>query len=216
METNTFVNTLLHNSKLKLFLFRHGKTEWNKQGLIQGSKNSPLLPESCALIRQHMRLQFEEIEFDRFFCSPYQRAVKSAGLLRPNCSKGIELCEELKEINHGRYEGASLQNVPQKWLRERAQNKWDTRWPEGESYNDVLCRLSPWIQNLPEGVVGVMGHEGVNRMILRLLLPEISKEQILNSKHPNNAVYLVEDSRLSIMVCGAVWLKNMIVEQYNG
>ena len=63
----------------KLYVMRHGRTEWNKQGILQGRLDSPLLPESEPVLRI-IAAELSKREIHKFFASPLPRSKRSAGM----------------------------------------------------------------------------------------------------------------------------------------
>ena len=67
---------------MKLYLMRHGETDYNKKGLIQGQIDVPLNENGirlAELTRDGFRR--EGLHFDLAYCSPLIRAKKTAEIL---------------------------------------------------------------------------------------------------------------------------------------
>ena len=61
---------------MKLYFVRHGKTEWNLEGRLQGAKgDSPLLKESVEQVRE-LGHYLSDTHFDLVFSSDLPRAKK--------------------------------------------------------------------------------------------------------------------------------------------
>lgn len=65
---------------MKLYVIRHGQTEWNVLKKMQGSLNIPL-NERGMKQAQEIKSNLEDINFDIIFCSPLIRAKKQLKLL---------------------------------------------------------------------------------------------------------------------------------------
>ncbi len=91
---------------MKLFLIRHGQTDWNLHKRVQGMTNTPLnntgLAEAKALRKQTSRLKFEVC-----YASPLLRAAQTAMTVVDGRSE-IIYDSRLKERNFGRLEGQYL------------------------------------------------------------------------------------------------------------
>ena len=62
---------------MKLYFVRHGKTEWNLEGRLQGAKgDSPLLKESIEQVRE-LGHYLSDTHFDLVFSSDLPRAKKT-------------------------------------------------------------------------------------------------------------------------------------------
>ncbi|MGR3764264.1 histidine phosphatase family protein [Rossellomorea sp. NS-SX7] len=63
-----------------LYVVRHGQTDQNKEGRLQGRNGLPLNEEGCKQA-ESLREQFKEITFDYVFSSPQDRAIQTAKLI---------------------------------------------------------------------------------------------------------------------------------------
>lgn len=89
---------------MRLFLIRHGETEWNRQHLLQGNRDIPLNEAGIRLAVQTAEgLRQAGLTFDRIYSSPLQRAKRTAQLLCPN--QPLVLDDRLRELSFGDYEG---------------------------------------------------------------------------------------------------------------
>lgn len=147
----------------RLALLRHGHTEWNRAGRIQGRSDIPL----DAQARQELagyRLPEEWAEAD-LWSSPLSRARETASIVS---GKEPRLAPELIEMNWGAFEGkrgADLIADPQSGYRHIEEWSWDFRPPSGESPAEVGDRLQPWLARLTGDTVAVC-HIGIMRVIL--------------------------------------------------
>jgi len=146
-----------------IVFIRHGPTEWNAQGLIQGQSDIPLSDEGRAEVRR-WRLRGEFAGFD-WYASPLLRARETASLL------GAQACRyepRLKEANWGEWEGWSLdrlrQDIGEIFAAMEAQGL-DLLPPGGESPRMVRARLGAWLAEVAPAqrpIVAVC-HAGVVR-----------------------------------------------------
>ena len=88
----------------KLYVMRHGKTEWNAQHRLQGKTDIPLNEEGRRMA-QTAREEYLDTHFDLCFCSPLQRARETAELLLRGRDVTIRTDERLVEMSFGDYEG---------------------------------------------------------------------------------------------------------------
>lgn len=89
---------------MKLYLVRHGETDWNAKGTLMGWADIPLNANG---IKQAETLRDKIIEsgleFDAVYSSPLQRAAKTAQIVAPNSP--IIYSDALKERNVGQFQG---------------------------------------------------------------------------------------------------------------
>ena len=84
-----------------IYFVRHGQTDWNKIGRIQGQTDIELNKhgEEQALV---IKEKLKDIKFDKVFSSPSKRALKTAQLI---CDSKIVVDNRLKERFNGELEG---------------------------------------------------------------------------------------------------------------
>lgn len=94
-----------HPLPLKPFYFiRHGETEWNKRGIIMGSRDIPL--NELGIKQAHeASLVFENESFEVIVSSPRIRAKQTADIISKKANKPLMVEEGLAEINWGEAEG---------------------------------------------------------------------------------------------------------------
>lgn len=104
----------------RIALIRHGQTDWNVQGRIQGSTDIELndTGREQALVAA-TSLQHSDIEWDAVLTSPLQRAAETARIIANSLSlPGPEIDARLVERRYGKVEGllaaerAQLSDVP--------------------------------------------------------------------------------------------------------
>ncbi len=111
--------------KLKLYIVRHGETEWNVQKKFQGQLDSPLTEKGIQKIRGTAE-ELKNIDFKRVYSSRLGRAVKTAQIIMDtNCSeKGRKECgklesiPELNEIHFGEWQGLSFDEIFKRYPEE--------------------------------------------------------------------------------------------------
>lgn len=118
---------------MKLYLVRHGETEWNQRGLFQGTTDIPL-NQSGRDQAAAAALALRDIPFDAAFCSPLSRAQETARILLGGRPVPVTPDERLREISFGAGEGRS---VP------------ETRRSPGTPLYDFLCAPERYVP--PEG-----------------------------------------------------------------
>ncbi|MCX6745923.1 MAG: histidine phosphatase family protein [Candidatus Parcubacteria bacterium] len=97
-----------------LYLVRHGETEWNKNGIIQGQLDSPLTNEGIKQVQQ-IADELKDIHFDVIFSSDLHRAKKSAEIIKLERQLAIQTSKALRERTFGHYEGTSGEKYREKF-----------------------------------------------------------------------------------------------------
>lgn len=89
---------------MNLYVVRHGETNYNKMGLLQGRTDIPL-NENGKKQALETQKELEGISFDLVISSPMIRAIETASLIAP--SKEVVIDHRLEERKLGEYEGKS-------------------------------------------------------------------------------------------------------------
>ena len=163
-----------------LFYVRHGETEWNQHGRLQGWHDSDLTSLGrmqavhCADILRELlaRDQRDPVTLD-FVASPLGRARATMERLRTTLGLDpttYRVDERLAELSFGRWEGLAYRQLlarEQETLAGRERDKWNFVPPGGESYADLLVRLRAWHATMTHDAV-VIAHGGTARALVAL------------------------------------------------
>lgn len=90
---------------MKIYLMRHGETEYNRVGRLQGQSDIPLDEFGIELAKKTAE-GLKGVNFDAVFSSPLQRALETARIVAGSRKVEVETDERLKEIHFGAGEGA--------------------------------------------------------------------------------------------------------------
>lgn len=150
---------------IRLALLRHGHTEWNRAGRIQGRTDVPLDTEAVEQLRQ-LRLP-DGWDHADIHASPLSRAIDTARLVT---GRAPTTSPALIEMDWGQWEGqraADLYDHPDHDYRHVDDWGWHYTPPGGESPDALRARLTPWIAGLNRDTVAIC-HIGVMRVMLAL------------------------------------------------
>ncbi len=159
-----------------LYLVRHGETDWNAQGRLQGRRETPLnavgLRQAEEVGRRLRELLPDPTALD-FVGSPMQRARRTMEIVRGSLGldpQGHRTDERLREIAFGAWEGSTWKELrarDPRGVAARERDRWDFTPPgEGaESYSSLAARVGPLIDALARDTV-LVSHGGVTRAIL--------------------------------------------------
>lgn len=155
---------------MKLYLLRHGATEWNLEKRIQGRTDIPL-SESGRQVLSQLALP-DALRISCWYTSPLQRATESARILGIDA---ITVESALIEMSWGEWEGQILKPLRRQLgdeMRDNEARGLDFCPPGGESPRQVQERLQPWLLQIAgEGVdAGAVVHKGIIRCIYALAM----------------------------------------------
>ena len=91
---------------MKLYVIRHGQTNWNLKGIIQGQKDIELNDKGINEARK-AKDEFNSLKIDLIMCSPLKRAKETAKILNTDKNINIIYKSELIERGLGDFEGES-------------------------------------------------------------------------------------------------------------
>lgn len=153
---------------MKIYLVRHGETDWNVQKKIQGTTDVPLnetgRKQAAALADKLVR---ENYQIDRVYTSPQLRAAATAQIAASALGTACILLPELAEMDLGKWEGDNWSNIEKTYGETYYYWNSHRRYvhtPGGECYNDVLKRTFhalAYIMERETGNVLVMSHSAV-------------------------------------------------------
>ncbi len=91
-------------TKKTIYLIRHGQTDFNKQGIVQGSGIDSELNETGHLQAQKFYEHFKHVPFERIYVTELKRTHQSVAPFN-DLNIPIEIIPEFNEINWGMLEG---------------------------------------------------------------------------------------------------------------
>lgn len=144
---------------MNLYVIRHGQTDWNVNGILQGSSDIPLNNVGISQANQLADL-FKNIQFDYVFCSPLSRAIQTAKIAINNQDIPFILTDSLKERCYGQLEGTHPDNIYKFWNYFDNINEYSV-----EPIQDFLKRIFDFLKHLKENYavenVLISTHSGV-------------------------------------------------------
>ena len=161
----------------KVYLLRHGETEWSRGGKHTSVTDIPLT-ETGRMAARRLRPVLAKEAFALVMTSPLQRARDTCELAGLGAQAMIE--PDLVEWNYGAYEGLTTKQI------QLARDGWSLfrdGCPGGETPDEVAARVNRVIAKVraTEGNVALFAHGHVFRVLAALWinLPPIYGEHFL-------------------------------------
>jgi probable phosphoglycerate mutase len=154
-----------------LYLVRHGAIISVAGKAFIGQTEAPLSEEGVEQAWA-LRKWLEDVPFTRIISSDLSRSRRTAQIIAGRQGCPVEAVPALREINLGDWDGLSFQEIRQRFPDEFAARGRDIenwRPPRGESFSDCRARVQAALGQIffgSQGNVLVVGHAGVNRLIL--------------------------------------------------
>jgi broad specificity phosphatase PhoE len=155
----------------RLFLARHGETDWNRQGRWQGQENVPL---NAAGREQAMALSasLKKEPLAAVYSSTLRRAIETAQVVAAQHKLNVCRDERLNEINLGDWEGLTRKEIKTRYpelLEQWEADPYGVKPPNGESIAEVERRVIAVLQEIalayPGETVCLIGHKVTNGII---------------------------------------------------
>jgi probable phosphoglycerate mutase len=191
-----------------VYYIRHGETEWNALGRLQGVQDIPLNElgrtqsvHAGRVLADLLTRDGQSASSIGFVASPLGRARQTMDLMRGVLKlplSGYTIDSRLREIGYGQWEGSTLAemeaNAPDLFARRQAE-KWTVAPPGGETYVEVQARVADWYRGLKADIVAV-AHGGTARALM-VELGFKSPEDAADLKIEQGAVYVFSDNGLA-------------------
>ena len=191
-----------------LYYVRHGETDFNRQGRLQGRRDTPLnargrqqAAECGVLLRDLFARDHRKAQDFKYVSSPLKRASETMEILRATLGLQVhdyEIDARLIEIAYGEWEGLTLQEIEIRnasVLSARERDKWDFAPPGGESYRELADRVGSWYSSITADTV-VAAHGGGVRALLAIS-NIVSEEEATHVQIAQGVVYVFANGKMS-------------------
>jgi broad specificity phosphatase PhoE len=135
----------------RLVLLRHGQTDYNVGGRMQGHLDS-MLTETGVEQAASVAPEIARLVPDRLISSDLKRAVDTADLVSAACGLPVKYDARLRETHLGEWQGRTVAEIEDGWPGAIATWRSDPGWapPGGESRIEVVRRSLPVVEELDE------------------------------------------------------------------
>lgn len=189
--------TSTDSSETCLYLVRHGETEYNRRGIVQGREIDSVLNEKGYSQAEALADRLADRSFDAIYSSPLRRTRQTTAVLAAHHPETpVRYLEDLEEISWGAFEGEppspernqQLDAIKKRWREGAA----DEPIEGGESALDVQERALRAVRHItneqPGGTSLVVTHGRYLRILLASLLDAYGLERMHELPHSNTAV----------------------------
>ena len=186
-----------------LILVRHGESEWNRAGRIQGQVNSPLTDlgiNQAKAIRDHLSgiLLNQELEI---YTSPLERAIQTAEIIAQGIdhpSSKIIIDERLNDFSLGEISGTFGWDKVAELFPEQAQLRLQDPMrfhpSGGESGAEFEARLRSLLEDLmDDGTLKLMVSHGIVNKFIRGILKNLSGKEMVQLGESQNTIYRLKE-----------------------
>lgn len=187
-----------------IYHIRHGQTDWNVAGRLQGMQDIPLNPTGQAqadgngrALGAHFKAEGIDPAALHWFSSPLGRTRETMERVRGGIGLDPEayvVVPDLREVSFGVYEGKTYEDIAETNPAHHAEimrDKWHFLPPEGESYEQMAERLRAWLARTAGDMV-VVSHGGVFRA-LRAVIEDLDDPNLAHLLVPQDRIFVWRD-----------------------
>ena len=145
-----------------ILFVRHGETDWNKLGIMQGHLDTHL-NETGKKQAENLKSYLEHEPIDLIICSPLKRAKETAEIINKGRNINIILDDRIKERDFGEFEGtfASDFDFNSFWSYKK-----NIEYKKAENIKYFFDRIYGFINSIknsyPEKNILIVSHAGVS------------------------------------------------------
>jgi len=187
-----------------IYLLRHGEIEAPTIRWFIGQTDRALSERGRAQA-DYWKKRLEGKRIASIFCSDLIRSSETATIISRGLNVTVSIRPELKEISLGEWDGQAMQAI-----RSAFPAEWEDRGrcmdtfcpPGGESFADLYQRVIPVFDHIAETAsdpVLIIGHAGVNRMILCRVLG-VPIRNLFSIRQDYGALNLIDNSGNALQV----------------
>lgn len=177
---------------MKLYLIRHGQTDWNVAQKIQGGTDVPLNETG----RRQAACLAKGMEYRptaRIYSSRLKRAVETAQIIADSKHMPVEIIDGLEEVDFGEWEGRTLEEIERLYPQEYTcwqKNPVIASPPGGETPAQIRRRCRQAMETILSQAPGdfvIVSHGAILAHLI----------QYLTESHPLEKQIIVENSSIT-------------------
>ncbi|NLY85884.1 MAG: histidine phosphatase family protein [Tissierellia bacterium] len=160
----------------KIYLIRHGQSEWNLLSKVQGQKDANLTDLGREQARKLGERLIDE-DIDIIYSSDLSRALETAKIISSIINKPIVESKEIREINFGIWEGLTLEEILKKhkeqyliWMKNPVQFKLEG----AETLEALKDRVMNYVEKIilenKDKNIAIVSHNATLKIIILNLL----------------------------------------------
>ena len=188
----------------KIYLVRHGETDWNVQNLLQGHTDTHLNKKGIKQSQEFAK-KVKKVKFDAVFSSDLVRARRTAEIITLDRKLAIETRKVLRERFFGKYEGMPRREFYKlftNWEKLSEKEKFRFKLSEDiESEEEAAIRLITFLREVSVGyariTILIVAHGGLMKALL-IHLGYATAEKPVRMK--NNGFILLESDGVDFFI----------------
>jgi 2,3-bisphosphoglycerate-dependent phosphoglycerate mutase len=167
----------------RILLVRHGETDWNAAGRIQGHSDTPLNAAGRLQARRAAQ-RLARAPIRALYSSDLARAFETATIIGAPLGLTVVASPQLRERRYGEWEGLTAAEIqahyPEQFALWRARST-DFVPPQGETRNELLTRALAELQTIARRhvreMVVVVSHGGLCYVLINHILGSVDGDR---------------------------------------
>jgi broad specificity phosphatase PhoE len=188
-------------SRPPIYFVRHGETDWNKQGLIQGWIDTPLNDTGHAQARAVAQALITVTSLEpgfNYLVSPLRRARQTMGYVAEALGlepEQIRVADAIKELSFGAWEGKPFWELKASPIYPAdPERRYSWRPEGGESYEDGEARMDAFLDTLA-GPTVIVSHGAIGRCLMARAAG-LGPTELVNLKTPQGCYARIQRGQL--------------------
>lgn len=178
---------------MKLILVRHGETEENRKGILQGHMDNQLTEKGIEQAKT-LAESLENEKIDAIYSSDLARAKNTAKeIAKMHSEAKLKFVKLLRELYAGKYRGTKGSAMD-----------WNNRPKEVESRKSMRERakkiLEKAYKEFPKGTVVFVGHAGINLALTSVVLGKTERYMAKTKIQKNTGILVFEDVERKLFI----------------
>jgi broad specificity phosphatase PhoE len=197
-----------------IYLARHGQTEFNRDGRLQGHVDSPLTAlgvDQAQRVGELLKSLIGDPVGWSIVASPLGRAARTARIIGGVLGlSDVAHDDRLREVGMGSWDGLTIEDVA---MVSPGVGKGASRYtfffdsPDGETYEAMAARLRSWLDEaLGDGRPRIVVSHGVAGRVLRGLYANLNWEDALRLPAPQDAIFRLSEGGIERIDCAPATL----------
>lgn len=198
------------NHRNRLFLVRHAENQANIHKVFSSRKVDHSLTAKGVKQARQTADYFAELGLigkrwhkQVVFSSPLKRAIETSEIMASKLELGIDIVENLREIEVGALEdspgSASDWSSYRRVIRDWFDGRHDSRFPGGESYNELWARTRDGLLAITgeadDSWILIVGHGGLFTVTMKDICPQIDVKWLRSALVDNCGITIIDLKR---------------------
>lgn len=192
-----------------IYLVRHGQTEFNRIGRLQGHVDSPLTPlgvDQAERVGALLTSLIGDPADWTIEASSLGRTAHTARIIAAAMGIGdIVLEDRLREASMGSWDGLTIEEIAAiapEVVESAKRSSLFFQSPDGETYEVMCARIGSWLdQALADGRPRIAVSHGVSSRVLRALYAKLDWEEAVLMPSPQDAIFRLDGGAIERIDC---------------